>query len=104
MPFLSFNAHLLDDINHFFRKWIAHRSPRFLEVSGSCIKESFSMKAPFDYDLYDQEVLRIAQLDSTLYQDSTGKHWRHILESDFAVCCITLSLNTFTSIEFADIM
>jgi hypothetical protein len=57
----------------FFRIWIAHRSPRFLEVSRSCIKDSFSLKGPFDYDLYDLVVRCIVQLDNILYQYSNGK-------------------------------
>uniref|UniRef100_A0A0A9DFX0 Ubiquitin-like protease family profile domain-containing protein n=1 Tax=Arundo donax TaxID=35708 RepID=A0A0A9DFX0_ARUDO len=66
------------------RHWVVHRSPRYIAISGTMLKETFSLMDLMSYDLFDLAVRRLVQLDRSMYGLSTGKVWRHILEFDFA--------------------
>lgn len=67
------------------RIWIAHSHPRYLEVKGIEVANTFSLKEPMSYNMFDLALRRLIQMDNIMYMACNGKRWRHSLESDFAV-------------------
>lgn len=47
--FLTYNLFVFS----FCRTWIAHMTPRYLEVKGVELKQSFIMEDHMSYDVYD---------------------------------------------------
>ncbi|RLN09980.1 hypothetical protein C2845_PM11G25700 [Panicum miliaceum] len=67
------------------RPWIIHRTPRYLEVTGSSILKSFTLQESMSYDIYDLALRCLIDLDSKMYEGSDEKRWRHMFESEFAM-------------------
>jgi hypothetical protein len=62
-----------------------HAMPRYVEVTGLDLKEMLCGTAHLSYNLVDVAIRRLNQLDIMMYVLNKLIHWRHILESDFAV-------------------
>ncbi|CAL5012898.1 unnamed protein product [Urochloa decumbens] len=65
--------------------WIVHPYPKKLLVSAADIHDNFTCANLFGDNLVDAIIRRFNQLDITLGQGVTAFHWRHFLESDFAM-------------------
>jgi len=70
------------------RPWLAHTCPRHIELDGTWIHKSFITQTGLSYDVCDLAIRRIKQLDDMLYSEKTNSHWRHILESEFAMLAL----------------
>lgn len=67
------------------RTWLAHNSPRQIEVDGEWIYQVFIMQKPMSYDICDLTLRRLKQLDDMMYSDPSEGRWRHVLESELAM-------------------
>uniref|UniRef100_A0ACD5YFQ3 Uncharacterized protein n=1 Tax=Avena sativa TaxID=4498 RepID=A0ACD5YFQ3_AVESA len=71
-----------DDLD---REWIMHAVPRYVEVSGTDLKNMLCGRATMSYNLFDVAIRRLNQLDRLMHALKHLIHWRHIVESDFAM-------------------
>jgi hypothetical protein len=76
LHFPNYNLSILNFL--FYRFWVRHGIPKFIEISASQIIEQFREGGYYEPDTCDALLRRFQQA-------STPINWRHFLETDFAV-------------------
>uniref|UniRef100_A0A0E0L129 Uncharacterized protein n=1 Tax=Oryza punctata TaxID=4537 RepID=A0A0E0L129_ORYPU len=68
--------------------WVAHKLPHYIELTGQSIRDVFVGAIDSTHDIVDISIRRLRQLDFDMCKAHSADHWRHYIESDFALLCL----------------
>ncbi|KAL6646869.1 hypothetical protein ACP70R_015563 [Stipagrostis hirtigluma subsp. patula] len=68
---------------------VVHDIPRFIDISGLDIKEQFTGQKAMSYEVFDIAIRTLNQKENLMYLTAGRLHWRHYLESDFAMYALS---------------
>ncbi|KAL6639528.1 hypothetical protein ACP70R_023258 [Stipagrostis hirtigluma subsp. patula] len=68
---------------------VIHDIPRFIDISGLDIKEQFTGQKSMSYEVFDIAIRTLNQKENLMYLTAGRLHWRHYLESDFAMYALS---------------
>jgi hypothetical protein len=76
-----FQSYTTHSLTHFYRFWIRHGAPKFIEISSQEIIRQFAPNGALCPDTCDAMLRRFQQPGSS----GNKMDWRHFMETDFPV-------------------